>query len=248
MTLEIYILLIFVISALVQRISGIGFSLVALPPLVLLIGPLDGVTLIVINSAIVSLLMVFGSLQDVAWRPVVALSVPAGMVAFPVVAVLSVMPTFLVNAVVGIVLLVCTGVLISSQEVRVFRGATGRVFVGLLSGSMNAAAGVAGPVLGVYASTAGWTHRRFVATVQPFFIFSDIFVLIAKAVFRDSSATVQFDVGLALISIAGCAIGLYIGNRLSRFVSETVAKWSVVVISGVGALSIIVDAAFYFRL
>jgi len=56
------------VAAVVQRITGLGFALVATAPLVILYGPLDGVRLVVLLGLVASGSMLLAVLPDVDWR------------------------------------------------------------------------------------------------------------------------------------------------------------------------------------
>jgi len=237
----VLVVLIFMFAAAVQRVSGIGFSLVALPMLVPIVGPLDGVTLIVLNSAITSLLMTIDTYREVAWKPLWRLAVPSVLISFPAIMFLNGAPIVMVNFLVGILLVVCTSALLFKIRVRKARELRGEIIIGAVSGFMNATAGVAGPAIGAYVSSVGWSHRTFIATVQPYFIISDTAVLAAKYIFQDQGESL-----ISLTSFAsamfGCVIGLLIGKQLYKWVPETVGRWSVIIVSGVGAVSVLINA------
>jgi len=239
---SILIVSIFMLAAVVQRISGIGFSLVALPLLLPVIGPLDGVALIIINSAITSLLMTIGSIKDVAWKPLLRLSIPSMTIAFPTIMLLYRAPISLVNFLVGVLLIACTLTLVFDVKIRRARGLGGEIVVGLVSGFMNATAGVAGPAIGAYSTSVGWSHRTFVATAQPYFIMSDVAVLAAKFVFRSDQGENFIDLPQTVSAVFGCVVGLLMGSQLYKWVRETVGRWSVIVVSGIGAVTTLAAA------
>ena len=245
MHLSITVFAVFIVAASVQSLTGIGFSLVALPLLIPLVGPLDGVTLIVINSAATSMIMTIGSYREIAWKSLVVLSVPSVIVAFPVIMLLNRVSEAIVSLTVGGLLLGCTLVLAFNIRVRQLRSGCGPVAAGLISGILNATAGVAGPSLGVFSASVGWSHRVFVATAQPFFIFSDLAVLGAKAIFQDSQSGFVVSGDTALAAIAGCMVGLFIGSRFIKKVSDTIGRRLVVGASGVGAVGTLFSAIIH---
>lgn len=228
---------IFILSAAVQRVSGIGFSLVALPLLVLVVGPLDSVTLIVINSGITSAAMTIGAIREVAWKRLIWLSVPSAIISFPAILLLNVMPVPVVSLLIATLLTICTITLVTEVKVRRQIGRLGEISVGLVSGFMNSAAGVAGPAISAYAFSAGWSYRTFVATAQPYFIISDAAVLLAKFAFRETGETSLLMPNQIGFAVLGCVAGLIIGNKISRWISETTGRWVVVVVAGLGAVT-----------
>ncbi|SDS48648.1 hypothetical protein SAMN04489752_1818 [Brevibacterium siliguriense] len=234
---------IFIISAAVQGMTGIGFSLVVLALLIPLVGPLDGVTLIVINSAVTSLIVTIRSFRGIEWKHLVALSVPSVVVAFPVILLLNHVPEAVISLVVGGLLLSCTIGLVLNVKVRQLRGGYGPAAAGLVSGFLNATAGVAGPLLGVFSASVSWSHRIFVDTAQPFFIVSGLAVLGAKFMFQDTQSGFVVGGDIALVAVAGCMLGLLLGSKLINKMSEATGHKLVIGVSAMGATGTLIGAA-----
>lgn len=227
-----------VISAGFQRISGMGFSLVAMPGLLWIFGPLNAVTLVVLTSALTSLIMVFEIFKEISWKHVLYMSLPSVAVAFPTVYILNQTSETIINLVVGALLVTCTVSLLVNFKINTSNSTLIEIATGAFAGVMNTAAGVAGPAIGAYAFSSRWSYRTFVATAQPYFIMADIGVLAAKYVFNDSSNGGFLDVSILVASITGCFLGLGLGSYASRFISDETGKRVVVCVSAVGALTV----------
>lgn len=146
----------------VQWLTGMGFALVAVPALVLLLGPADGVVLANCASGAICAVGLGTGWRHIRLTAMVPLcvaaacTVPAG--------------TWLTRQLPEPVLLLVMGGLVTAAVVLVMRGARipalrgrrGAVAAGAAGGFMNAAAGVGGPPVSLYALNAGWTVREFV--------------------------------------------------------------------------------------
>ncbi|MEV6053914.1 sulfite exporter TauE/SafE family protein [Streptomyces sp. NPDC052107] len=150
----------------VQWLTGMGFALVAVPALVLLLGPADGVVLANCAAGAISVVGLAGG-----WRRVR----PAAMVPLCAAAACTVpMGAWMTHQLPRPVLLLVMGALVTAAVLLVLRGAQvpalrggkGAVTAGALGGFMNAAAGVGGPAVSLYALNAGWTVREFVPNAQ----------------------------------------------------------------------------------
>lgn len=150
----------------VQWLTGMGFALVAVPALVLVLGPAEGVALANCAAGAISAVGLVGG-----WRRVR----PAAMVPLCVAAACTVPAgTWLARRLPEPALLVAMGALVTVAVVLVMRGARvsalrgtkGAVAAGAAGGFMNAAAGVGGPPVSLYAVNAGWTVREFVPNAQ----------------------------------------------------------------------------------
>lgn len=240
MEMSIYVFLVLVLSAGFQRISGMGFSLIALPPLLWMVGPLDAVTLVVLSSALTSFIMVFSIFKEIDWSHVIYMSVPSIIIAFPTVYLLNQINESAINIAVGTLLVVCTISLIVDINMRSGRSLASEVGVGAISGFMNTAAGVAGPVVSAYAFSSGWSYRTFVATVQPYFVLADIGVLVAKYVFNNVNDARPLGAPIMVAAVAGCFVGLWLARYVSRYVSEALGRRIVILVSAGGAATILI--------
>jgi uncharacterized protein len=166
----------------VQWLTGMGFALVAVPALVLLLGPSEGVVLANCAAGAISVVGLAGGRRQVRVRAMVPLcaaavcTVPAGAWMtrrLPPPVLLLVMGGLVTAA----VLLVMRG-----ARVPALRGTKGAVAAGAAGGFMNAAAGVGGPPVSLYAVNAGWTVREFVPNAQFYGVVVNAFSVAANGV------------------------------------------------------------------
>lgn len=166
----------------VQRMSGIGFGLLASPALVLLMGPVEGVALVNCAGVVIGVAGLVTTWRRVRLRTMVPL-VAAAAATVPVGAWLAltlpepVLLTVLGGLVTAAVLLVMTG-----ARLRAVRGTGGAVAAGAASGLMNSATGTGGPALSLYALNAGWGAREFVPNAQFYGLFVNLLSALAKGV------------------------------------------------------------------
>lgn len=220
-----------------QRITGLGFALVASPFIVLLTDPFNGVLLVNGCGTVTALVVLVQVWRDVdtgrAGRLLVPalLTVPAGAwtarhLAAPLLAVL----------VGGLVLLALTAVLVSARFRRLREasgpatsGQRGALLAGAGSGFMNVTAGVGGPALTVYAISTGWPQRSFAATAQLIFAALGAASLAAKGSLPSLPPTGWIAVGAALL------VGIVAGDRVAGRVPAHRARQAVVVLALAGA-------------
>lgn len=221
---------IILVGASVQRLAGIGFALVAVPALVLLLGPAEGVLLANCGAGAISAVGLVGSWRDVrlaAMLPLVAAAgctVPAG--------------TWVAARMSEPALLVSTGALLSAAvllvmrgaRVSALRGAGGALAAGAASGFMNSSAGVGGPAVSLYAVNAGWTTREFVPNAQFYGVVVNIFSVAAKH-------PPQLTAPVWLLTAAGIAGGALIGKTLAGRIPEHRARLIVLLLALAGGLT-----------
>jgi uncharacterized membrane protein YfcA len=85
-----------------------------------------------------------------------------------------------------------------------------------------------------YALLARWPQRPFAATLQPFFVCIGTVTLVAKLLLDPSQAPVLAPWMWIAIGVAIVA-GIFLGEKLARFVRDDQARLFVVVIAFIGA-------------
>ncbi|WP_306185046.1 MULTISPECIES: sulfite exporter TauE/SafE family protein [unclassified Streptomyces] len=218
------------VGACVQWLTGMGFALVAVPALVLLLGPSQGVALANCAAGAISAVGLAGGWRRVrltAMAPLVAASVCAVPAGTWVAAQLPHPVLF-----VGMGLLVTLAVLLVMRGLRVsaLTGTQGAVAAGAAGGFMNASAGLGGPPLSLYAMNAGWTVREFVPNAQFYGVVVNIFSIAANGVPRLGST------GWAT-AVAAMAMGAVVGRVLAERVPEGRARRLVLLLALAGGLS-----------
>lgn len=229
-----------VIGAAAQRISGLGFALVVAPVLVLLLGAFDGVMVVnlcAVFSAAMALLLVR---HDVDWRRWAALAGWAVVGIIPGAWLAATAPDAAVELSIGVLLLVTLTVsVLLTRTALVLDGRPTLVVSGLVSGAMNAAAGIGGPAVSVYALLSRWPQRTFAATLQPYFLTLGLCSLGAKWVIS-GGRTPGLEPWQWIAIVAFTAGGLFLGQWIAPHVPPAAARRIVVVIAYAGAVSTLI--------
>ncbi|WP_189957430.1 sulfite exporter TauE/SafE family protein [Streptomyces alanosinicus] len=208
---EIWLTGIVLLGGCVQWLTGMGFALVAVPALVLLLGPADGVVLANCAAGAVSVVGLAGG-----WRRVR----PAAMVPLCLAAACTVpagawmthqLPRPVLLLVMGALVTVAVLLVLRGARVPALRGGKGAVTAGALGGFMNAAAGVGGPPVSLYALNAGWTVREFVPNAQFYGVVVNAFSVAANGTPRLTGA--QWAAVCAAMT-TGAVIGHAIAGRI----------------------------------
>ncbi|WP_329431131.1 sulfite exporter TauE/SafE family protein (plasmid) [Streptosporangium sp. NBC_01495] len=219
-----------VVGASVQRLAGIGFALVAVPALVLLLGPDQGVVLANCAAGVISAVGLAGTWRQVrltAMVPLVAAAactVPAGAW------VAARLPEPVLLAGTGLLVSVAAALVMWGARVPALRGATGAVAAGAASGFMNSSAGVGGPAVSLYAVNAGWTVREFVPNAQ-------FYGLVVNTLSVAAKGLPQLTTPLWLLVAAAIATGSAIGKALAQRVPERRARLIVLLLALSGGLT-----------
>jgi uncharacterized membrane protein YfcA len=216
------------LAAATQRITGLGFALVSAPLLVLTSGPVSGVLLANLLSLVTNVLVLAQTWRDVDFKRVLLLAIPA-LCLIPVGQIVArdLPPAALMLGIGGLVLAALAAVR-WLRRTTVFTGPGGAIAAGALSGFMNVTAGVGGPAVTLYAIGTRWAHASFVGSMQLYFAMINTGSILAKGLPQVSTITL---VG----TFAALAIGLAIGQVLSRHISAERARTAVLVMAVMGA-------------
>lgn len=231
------------VGAFAQRITGMGFALIAAPALVILLGPFDGVVLVNLCAVLSSLLILPRVWGLIEWSRFGWLVVPAlaGTVAGALVAAR--LPGPVLQLGVGVLVVVALTVsLIVTRTEHVATGRTPAIVAGAASGFMNAAAGVGGPALSVYAVSTRWPQAAFAATAQPYFVVIGVASLVGK-LGATGWALPELEPGSWPFVIGALLVGLALGELLHRRIPHRAARIAVIVIAYAGGIAAIVDGA-----
>ena len=217
-----------------QRVTGLGFSLVSSPFMVLLLGPFDGVLVINACGALTSLIVLTQVWRDVDLGRAGLMIVSALPAVVAGAWMARSLPAPPLAIVVGVLILVALVAVVASERARVLRGTPGAVIAGLGSGFLNVTVGAGGPAVAVYAVSTGWAQRRFVASAQLIFVSLGVASLLAKGGHPSMAA-----VGWATVA-TGLLTGVLAGNRLAGRVSPERAQLAVIVLAMAGAVLTVV--------
>jgi hypothetical protein len=234
------LLVVVVLGAVLQRVTGLGFALVVSPVIALLLGPEEGVLVVNACAVLTSSLLTYRLRALVDWRRYAQLLPTAllGVIGGALLTVAASRPVL--EVLVGSLALL--GLLASVLVARLRRadgdgGLPAAGAAGFLSGLMSSAAGVGGPAMVVYGVVSGWEQRRFAATLQPFFVSIAGSAIVAKLV-----AGASFD-GLlrleSLLLLPALAVGLLLGELLAARLPARIARIGLLAVASIGSVAII---------
>lgn len=229
------------VGAVAQRVTGLGFALVVAPVLVILLGPFDGVLVVNLCSVLSASLILAGVRRDVEWRRYRLLAGPAVVGIVPGALLAHLLPDPALEFGIGVLLVAAlTTSLALRRTARVIDGPGVIAGFGFAAGAMNAAAGIGGPSVSVYAVVSRWEQRGFAATLQPFFLTTGAVSLITKLVIapdRWPDLGPAAWVGIVVTLVAGVGAGTLLAPRIAT----RGARAAVVVLAFAGAASAIVN-------
>ncbi|MFG2370332.1 TSUP family transporter [Streptomyces sp. NPDC048504] len=230
MTGDILLAAIVLLGSSVQWLTGMGFALVAVPALVLLLGPSQGVVLANCAAGAISVVGLAGGWRQVRARAMVPLCVAAACTVPAGAWMTRQLPPPVLLLVMGGLVTVAVLLVMKGARVPALRGTRGAVAAGAAGGFMNAAAGVGGPPISLYAVNAGWTVREFVPNAQFYGVVVNAFSVAANGVPSLSGARW----GAVVIAMV---VGGVIGRGLAGRIAEPQARALVLSLALAGGLT-----------
>ncbi|WP_432557543.1 sulfite exporter TauE/SafE family protein [Granulicoccus sp. GXG6511] len=225
-------------GAVAQRVTGMGFVLLAVPFLVLAQGPVDGVILANWCGVIASATNLIAVRKHVDWPRILWISGAAVIGCLPGALLILLAPINVLALVVALITLVALIVSVRSPEGSLNDGRGARIGAGFLSGFMGVTAGVAGPAMVIYRKAVDWSDlRRFTASLQFHFMVAGIAAILTKWGQGPSFSVPQWAVFLSMLFV-----GAFIGSRLSRHVSGKLGLKLVLIIAFAGTIATLVRA------
>lgn len=216
-----------------QRITGMGFALMASPLLVLVLGVSDGVATSQALTLIASVVVLFQLWKSVEWTKAVLLILASLVGIVPGVWLTRQLSAAVLSILIGVLVILALIAVMANERARVFRGTAGGAAAGALSGFMNVTAGVGGPPIVLYRLSTNWAHVPYVATVQVYFIGLNVASLIA-------GGAPGLDAATWTVAVAALGCGLLVGDRLARRVTDRQARVAIIVVALGGAAATVI--------
>ncbi len=226
--LVILALVLVAVGAFAQSVTGLGFSLIAAPALLALLGPREGVAAIVVLSAFASLIPLTHQWRHVRVRDAGSLLVPTLLATPLIVAALAGVDTARIAVGAGAAVIIGVVLLARGTTWAWLRGMPGAVAAGVSSAVLNVVGGVGGPPVGMYASNAGWSPDQSRATLQFFFLIQNIVTALVIGI-----------VAPQWWMLAALAVGTAAGAVVAGRIPERAARIAVLVVAGLGGASLV---------
>jgi len=221
-------------GAFAQRLSGLGFSLIAAPSLVLAVGPRDGVALTNLLAMVVAIAIFVPAARNVDTAKAVVL-IPAGLIGvLPGTIVFRALPVrwleVAVGAVTGLGLAAACGI----RRLRFAPRVPATAGAGLASGFTAALGGAGGPALTIYAIATEWPQPQFAATGQLSYAVQGGAALALKG-------NAHFSAGWLAGTIAAALVGLACAQLLAGRVNTARARQAAIAIAALASVATVID-------
>lgn len=218
-TAFLLVLAVLFFSTLIRSTFGFGNALIAMPLLVLLIGVKGASPLVALVGLVISSLMLIQDWQELRWKETLFLlvaslpGIPLGLV------LLTTVSEDLVKIILGLVLVGfglynLLGIRLPSKPSRWLA-----LPFGLLAGVLGGAYNTNGPPIIIYAVFRGWTKEQFRASLQGFFLVSNLLIIAGHGLsgLWTREIVLQFLTSIPLVWLA-----VYLGGKIASSLSQEI--------------------------
>jgi len=177
----VFVVMVVLVAGVAQSVTGFGFALVAVPPLIAVLEPADAIVMISLLALVNSALVLHQTAAAVPWRSVTlmfacsAAAMPAGLV------VLLVAPSDALRIAVGVTSVVMAAALVSGLRIG-GNGTTGGVIAGATSGVLLTSTGMNGPPVVLHLTDQQLPPAEFRGALSAFFLASGLLSLVVFAI------------------------------------------------------------------
>ncbi|MDP8203013.1 MAG: sulfite exporter TauE/SafE family protein [Candidatus Tenebribacter mawsonii] len=234
----IYIgLFIFLFSAILQGLTGFGFSILAVPLITIFISPKIAVPILLIYSIIINIVVLYSARKAVDLKKIWILLV-AGIVTMPLgTHLLVIMNEDLLKIFIGSMILIF-GILLLIGFRRQFKNEKIAMLpVGMLSGLLGGSISVSGPPIILFLSNQDVDKHTFRGNLAAYFFILNLFTI--PVYFWNGLLTNEVW-NYSLTFLPGLLVGVIVGNLLSHKIKEDhFKKLTLILLIAMGILSII---------
>ncbi|URM90061.1 sulfite exporter TauE/SafE family protein [Streptomyces sp. MRC013] len=226
------------VASVVRSTAGFGFSLVAVPPLALLVEPAAAVVVAGVMAAPLSLWIAVRDRRHVD-RRITAVTLLAGLSGVPFgVWLLSVLPPDVLTVVIAVVVLL--GTFLVWRRVALRGGLATIIGVGVFSGASFASTGIDGPPMVAAFQSMRLEPRVQRATLAVVFSGTSLAALAGFAVSGQLTATVGRTL---LVGVPALFVGIFTGERIFRRLDAERFRRVVLGLLVVSSVSVVVRVA-----
>ena len=148
------------VGSVLQRLSGTGVGLVVAPVLAILLGPAVGVLTTNATTTVSGFLIMLAVRRDVDWRRYGLIAGTAVLGSLPAAWLVATLPAPVLQVILGAVVLGALATTFGLPQLPRWSGPLPTVLAGAVGGFFNTTAGVAAPVMVIYAKLSQWEQRR----------------------------------------------------------------------------------------
>lgn len=230
-------LIIILFATVLQSSTGFGFSTLATPLLLFLFGPAEAIQINLILSIVLSLSLIKSIRKYIDYGMLKRFILGSSIGVFIGIAFFMLIDINSLKMFVGLVVLMVSVLLIFKFSIMKSRRKE-RV-VGIISGSLTSSIGMPGPPLLLYFSGTDHTKEVVRSTTLAYYLFIYSVSLTVQVIFAGTSETTWMS---SLWALPVVFIGLYLGQILFKWISQSVFQIMIYIILFATGISLLMNS------
>ena len=209
-----WVLGILFVSTLTHSVLGFGNALIAMPLLAMVVGIKTATPLVALVLMTVALTIALRNWRIIEWRSTWRL-VMSSLLGIPLgLLLLKGVSEAFMRAFLGVIVILFSLYNLVKPNLKITRDHVGLAYlVGFLAGVLGGAYNTSGPPIVIYSTLRRWSPGRFLATIQSYFWFTGILILIGHGV---AGLWNSYVFRLYGISLPVVFVAIFLGGSLNR--------------------------------
>src|SRR5215216_1176404 len=205
------------VSTFIRSALGFGDALIAMPLLAMALGMQTATPLVAFAAATIALIILARNWRSIdmksAWRLILLslIGIPFGL------ALLRVAPEYLVKAILGVLLILYGLYSLITPSLPNIRNEKFAYVFGFIAGVLGGAYNTNGPPIVMYGLLRRWPPESFRATLQCYFLFTGLSILIGHGV---AGLWTPLVLQLYLYSVPIIMLAIFAGGRINNHISK----------------------------
>jgi uncharacterized protein len=228
---------IFLVSALLQGLSGFGFSILAVPLITLFIAPKTAVPILMIYSIIINLVVLYSARKSIDLKKIWILLL-AGIIGLPFGAKLLVtLDGNILKIFIGIMILIFGTLLLFGFRKELKHEKIAMIPIGILSGLLSGSISISGPPIIIFLANKQLGKHSFRGNLALYFFLLNLFTI---PVFFLNGLFTKEVLSYSITFLPGLVVGVILGNLLSHKVQEKhFKKFTLILLLIMGVLAVV---------
>ncbi|MCF7792821.1 MAG: sulfite exporter TauE/SafE family protein [Candidatus Cloacimonetes bacterium] len=233
----IFGIIVFLISGMLQGLSGFGFSILAVPLITLIIPPRTAVPILMLYSIIINLVVLYSTRKSVDLKKIWIL-LAAGIVGLPFGAhLLVILDSSILKIFIGGVIIVFGLLLLMGYRKTLKHEKITMIPIGIFSGLLSGSISISGPPIIIFLANQDLGKHSFRGNLAIYFFLLNIFTI---PVFWLNGLFTEDVMHYSLRFLPGLLVGVILGNLFSHKVQEQhFRKFTLVLLLIMGVLAVI---------
>ncbi|MCK4655296.1 MAG: sulfite exporter TauE/SafE family protein [Candidatus Cloacimonetes bacterium] len=209
--------LIFIISAMLQGLTGFGFSILAVPLITLFISPKVAVPILLLNSMIINIIVLHSTWKSLELKRILILLL-FGIIGMPLGAhLLVVLDENILKILIGSFIFIFGLLLIFGFRKQFKREKLSMIPIGITSGFLGGSISMSGPPIILFLANMGVGKHTFRGNLAAYFFLLNIFTI---PVYIMNGLITKQVLSYSVTFLPGLLIGVISGNILSHRIKE----------------------------